>query len=154
MDTLPKDLSDAVDLLCRQGDQFAGMDQYDDALERYGQAWDLLPAPRDQWPAATWILMSAGDAHFRLQEFDEAIALFEDAFDYPDGAGNPFLMLRYGQCLLELGQVEPAVEALHKAFQAGGEALFEDEDPRYLTLIQTQARISAPAPRRFHHPLP
>ena len=71
MEHLPKELSQMIDGLCRQGDQFAGMEQYDDAIEKYGQAWELLPAPREQWPAATWILISVADAYFRLKEFAE-----------------------------------------------------------------------------------
>src|SRR5436190_2515901 len=115
MDKLPKELSDLIDGLCRQGDQFAGMEQYDDAIDKYGQAWDLLPEPRDQWPAATWILMSAGDAHFRLKEFEEAAEILSDALDYPHGDENPFLALRLGQSLLELGQLNDAANALKEA---------------------------------------
>lgn len=120
MEKLPKELSDMIDGLCRQGDQFAGMEQYDDAIDKYGRAWDLLPEPRSQWPAATWILMSAGDAHFRMKEFDEAADLLADALEYPDGDSNPFLALRLGQCLLELGQLDGSANALEEALRMGG----------------------------------
>lgn len=157
MDALPKELNEMVDGLCRKGDHFATMEQYYDAIEKYGQAWDLLPEPRNQWPAATWILMSAGDAHFRLKEFDEAADLLIDALDYPDGDSNPFLFLRAGQCLLELGQLDDAANALEQAFRLGGEELFADEDPKYIGFIKTQLKISTgqPAARkgRFNHPL-
>ena len=157
MDALPKELNQMVDDLCRKGDHFATMEQYYDAIEKYGQAWDLLPEPRNQWPAATWILMSAGDAHFRLKEFDEAADLLIDALDYPDGETNPFLLLRAGQCLLELGQLDDAANALELAFRLGGEELFADEDPKYIGFIKTQLKISTgqrPATKgRFNHPL-
>jgi tetratricopeptide (TPR) repeat protein len=158
MDKLPKEISQIVDDLCRKGDHFAGMEQYDDALEKYGQAWDLLPEPRNQWPAATWILMSAGDAHFRMKEFDEGADLLWDAIEFPEGDSNPFLHLRLGQCLLELGQMNEAANVLEEAFRTGGEELFADEDPKYLGFVKTQLKIGPAtpptAPRgRFNHPL-
>lgn len=159
MDKLPKEISQLVDDLCRKGDHFAGMEQYDDALEKYGQAWDLLPEPRNQWTAATWILMSAGDAHFRMKEYGDGADILLDALDFPDGDANPFLYLRLGQCLLELGQLDDAANALEAAFRQGGEELFEDEDAKYLGFVKTQLKIAPvqstqPNRRgRFNHPL-
>ena len=154
MNSLPKELSDLIDGLCRRGDQFAGMEQYDDALDQYGKAWDLLPEPREQWPAATWILLSAGDAHFRLQDFDEAIDLLLDALDCPDGEENPFLALRLGQCLLEAGRHSEAGAALEQALRGGGAELFADEDPKYLAFISTRKKLEPrPQKRRFNRPL-
>ena len=145
-----------IDGLCRQGDQFAGMEQYDDAIEKYGQAWELLPAPREQWPAATWILISVADAYFRLKEFAEGAEVLLDALDLPDGEGNPFLLLRLGQCLLELGRLNDAANALEEAFRRGGEELFADEDTKYLGFVKTQWKVAPTPPTRtgrFNHPL-
>jgi tetratricopeptide (TPR) repeat protein len=156
MDKLPQELSELIDGLCRKGDHFSGMEQYDDAIEKYGQAWDLLPHPRTDWPAATWILMSAGDAHFRLQEYAEAADLMADALHYPDGDGNPFLLLRLGQSLLELGQMDGAANALEEAYRLGGDELFADEDPKYLGFVKAQLKISPTRPPlggRFNRPL-
>ena len=156
MDKLPNELSQLVDGLCQKGDQFAGMEQYDDALEKYGEAWDLLPEPREQWPAATWILISAGDAHFRMKEYGETADLLLDALGFPDGEGNPFLDLRLGQSLLELGRLNEAADALEQAFRSGGEELFADEDPKYLGFVKTQLKIAPVRPTtrgRFNHPL-
>ena len=156
MDKLPKEISQLIDSLCRKGDQFAGMEQYDDAIEKYGEAWELLPEPRQQWPAATWILMSVGDAQFRLREFAEAADLLFDAIEYPDGDANAFLYLRLGQCLLELGQLNNAADSLENAFRLGGEEVFDGEDPKYLGFLKAQLKI-APKPSsprgRFNHPL-
>jgi tetratricopeptide (TPR) repeat protein len=155
MDRLPKELSEAIDSLCRKADQFAGMEQYDDALEKYAQAWDLLPEPRDDWPAATWILMSAGDCHFRMREFVDGAEVLMDAIDFPDGDTNPFLFLRLGQCLLEIGQLNEAANALEEALRLGGEEIFSDEDPKYLGFIKTQSKSNSPrrSTGRFNHPL-
>ena len=155
MDKLPKDIALLVDTLCREGDRFAGVDQFDDAIEKYQAAWDLLPAPQNRWPAATWILVSVGDAYFGLKEYGTGAEILLDAIDYPDGEANPYLYLRLGQCLLESGQLDDAADALEEAFRRGGEALFEDEDPKYLVFVKTQLKIMnvAPTTGRFNRPL-
>ncbi len=155
MDKLPKEIALLVDNLCREGDRFAEIDQFDDAIEKYQSAWDLLPVPQCQWSTATWILVSVGDAYFGLKEYDTAAEILLDAFDYPDGESNPYLYLRLGQSLLETGQLDDAANALEEAFRRGGEALFEDEDPKYLVFVKTQLKIMnvTPTSGRFNRPL-
>src|SRR5262245_379774 len=45
-----------IEALCTSGDELAEMEQFASALTDYWAAWDLLPEPRTQWAAATWIL--------------------------------------------------------------------------------------------------
>jgi len=141
MNRLPTDISKAIDELCRKGDQFAEIDQFDDAIENYDRAWDLLPDPKQHWPAATWILMSLGDAYFALSEYAIAADILMEAIDCPDGGENPFVLLRLGQCLLELGQLDKAANSLESAFRRGGETIFQDEDSKYIDFVKTQLRI-------------
>lgn len=155
MDKLPKEIAQILDRLCREGDRFAGIDQYDDAITKYQEAWDLLPPPPHQWPAATWILLSVGDAYFRMNDFPAGAEILLDAWNSPDGNTNPFLSLRLGQCLMELGQFDAAANALEDAFRGAGEAIFEDEDPKYLRFVRTKQRVQSvpPTSGRFHRPL-
>ena len=69
MPKLPNDLREMIDRLCQKGDQFAQIDQHDDALDQYEAAWELLPNPKTEWPAATWILMAVGDVYFEKRDF-------------------------------------------------------------------------------------
>jgi transposase len=43
----------------------------------YLQAWDLLPEPKTEWEAATWLLAAIGDANFQIQP-----GTFEFALDH------------------------------------------------------------------------
>jgi hypothetical protein len=45
---------------------------------------------------------------------------------------NPFLRLRLGQALYELGDEQEAANWLVPAYLSEGPALFEDDDPKYL----------------------
>lgn len=155
MNNLPKDLAKIIDGLCRNGDELAGVDQFEDAILRYQSAWDVLPEPKNQWPAATWILLAIGDAQFNLKQYETAANTLLDAVDFPDGDGNSFLFLRLGQCFLEQGNVDDAAEAFEEAYRRGGEELFLDEAPKYLTFLKTHLGLKNAGSKsgRFGRPI-
>jgi tetratricopeptide (TPR) repeat protein len=157
MSELPDDLRQMIDKLCQKGDQFAQIDQHDDALDQYEAAWELLPAPKHQWPAATWILMAAGDVYFEKRDFIAARNSLRESLECPDGETNSFILLRLGQSLFELGELDAAANALEIAFRENGEGLFADEDPKYLNFVKTQIgimKVRSTAPTsRFNKPL-
>lgn len=157
MTKLPNDLRQMIDSLCQKGDQFAQIDQLDDALDQYEAAWDLLPAPKTQWPAATWILMAVGDVYFEMRNFVAAVDALRQSQECPDGDSNPFIHLRLGQSLFEAGDLHAAAGPLETAFRQQGEELFADEDPKYLSFLRTHLRIDAVRSgansKRFNKPL-
>ena len=157
MPKLPDDIRLMIDKLCQKGDQFAQIDQIDDALDQYEAAWELLPNPKQDWPAATWILMAAGDACFEKRDFVVASETMRLALDYPDGETNAFIWLRLGQSLFERNDFDGAADALVNAFRKGGDALFADEDPRYIQFVKTQLGVSRESSNvpssRFNKPL-
>ena len=111
MSKLPSDVCMLIDNLCQKGDQFAQVDQHDDALDQYEAAWQLLPEPKHQWPAATWILMAVGDVYFEMRQYSAASDALREAVDCPEGETNPFILLRLGQSLFEIGELDPAQTA-------------------------------------------
>jgi hypothetical protein len=56
-----------------------------------------------------------------------------------DGAtANPFLRLRLGQCLFELGELDEAANCLAGAFLQEGTKVFAADDPKYLVFIKSK----------------
>ena len=157
MTKLPNDVRQIIDRLCQKGDQFAQIDQHDDALDQYEAAWELLPNPKNQWPAATWILMAVGDVYFEKRDFVSAIRTLRESLECPDGNANSFILLRLGQCLFETGDLNAAANTLEFVFRENGEELFIDEDPKYLNFVKTQIGImkvqSTGTTSRFNKPL-
>ena len=133
MSKLPHDLRMMIDKLCQKGDQFAQIDQPDDALDQYEAAWELLPSPKNQWPAATWILLAAGDVYFEQRNFVVAEQTLHEALNFPDGETNPFIWLRLGQCRFELGDLNGAAMAFEQALKIGGDEIsqFSQDATRY-----------------------
>jgi hypothetical protein len=140
METLAEELHEKIKRLCAEGDDAAKDEDFDTAVERYGAAWNLLPDPRTQWEAATWILAAIGDAHYLAGEFERGRKALLLAMQCPDAIGNPFLHLRLGQCQFELGFQIVAGDEFIRAYTGGGDEVFRGEDPKYYDYLQSVLR--------------
>jgi tetratricopeptide (TPR) repeat protein len=124
---------------CKKGDKLAEEADYPAALTQYRAAWDLLPEPRTEWEAATWILGAIGDASYLSGDHAAARDSLAMAMKCPDGLGNPFLHLRLGQCLHELGQLDQAADELAKAYAGAGAEIFEGEE-QHLAFLKARMK--------------
>jgi tetratricopeptide (TPR) repeat protein len=124
--------------LCARGDGLADEGRFDEALEAFWAAWDLLPEPQTSWEAATWILAAIGDVNFQQGNFEAGRDNLAMAMHCPNATGNPFLHLRLGQCQFELGNLDRAADELARARLLEGPELFKDEDPKCLEFIMSR----------------
>jgi tetratricopeptide (TPR) repeat protein len=106
------------------------------ALVELEGALDRVPKPVDLWQVATRIYSAMGEAYYQLGDFRETARCTRKALECPDGMGNPSLLLRSGQAQFELGDMERARQHLRSAYLGGGEALFANEDPKYLAVAK------------------
>ena len=99
----------------------------------------MLPEPKTDWEAATWILAAIGDADFLSGDFTAAHEHLSHAMYCPDAIGNPFLHLRLGQAQFELGNMGRAADELMRAYMGLDGEAWLDEDPKYLDFLATVA---------------
>lgn len=130
-----------ITALCAEGDALAEAAEYVRAVEVYEQALALVPAPIDDWEAATWILAAIGDAHFLRGAFEPARAAFGRAMHGPGAVANPWLHLRLGQTHYELGELDEAANELTLAYMSEGRELFDDDDLRYWEFLRSRIRL-------------
>ena len=140
MAELPDALHAQITELCRSGDELVSEDRFRDAISAYETAWDLLPEPREDWEAATFILAALGDAQIAMGEYALAAETLKRAMHCPDAIGNPYLHLRLGQCQFELNNLDRAGDELSRAFLLEGPLLFRDDDPKYLAYVKSVLR--------------
>lgn len=140
-------LDDAIHVqikrLCAQGDEQAKDGHFAEALDRYWQAFDLLPEPKTDWNAGTWILAAVGDANFLAGDFQAGRDNLTTAMHFPEAIGNPFLHLRLGQCQFELGHLDRAADELARAYMGGGAEIFAEDSPKYFDFLKTRLRPPA-----------
>lgn len=138
---LANSVHEDIKRLCTRGDELAGSDRHEEAIVEYNKAWKLVPKPKNDWEAATWILAAIADSCFHLGKNKSARQALEYAMTCPGGVGNPFLHLRLGQVLFEQAEEEAAADELMRAFMGGGSEVFSKEDPKYLEFLKGRARI-------------
>lgn len=141
MDTLPESIQQKLDGHCAEGDELLEDGQYEAALKEYFAAEALIPEPKNEWEAATWVYSAIGDVFFFQDDYESCLNAFHRAVVSPDGLGNPFIHMRLGQCQYELGNLPKAADELARAYMGAGDEIFEDDDPKYFEFLKTKIDI-------------
>ncbi len=134
-----------LDELAERGNQLEENEQYEEAIQVWRAALALIPEPQQFYSETVWFLAAIGDVYFQKKRYREAYDCFEKARGNLSGAGygNPFIMLRLGECCLEIGEEENAVEYLLRAYMMEGKELFapdedgEDDGQKYFEFLRT-----------------
>jgi tetratricopeptide (TPR) repeat protein len=132
---------DQIQSLCESADALADGGEYQDALHKYWEAYDLIPEPREEWEATLWVLGAIGDANFLTGDYTAARDNLSNAMHCPGAIGNPFLHLRLGQSQFELGNLDRAADELTRAYAVAGAEIFEEENPKYLAFLKTRISL-------------
>lgn len=137
-DELDDALYEKVCELSEQGNVLMEEDSYGEALNKFQNALELLPEPKNKWESYTWLKAGTTDAYFLSGDFKSAMDEAFDGMNGPDGVNNEFLLMRLGQCAYALwgADSEKTIDLLAKAYLLGGSDLFQDEDPKYLNLVK------------------
>ena len=124
-----------IQQLSQQGNSFVDKSKLSKAIQCFEEAIQLLPNPKEDWEASTWLYTALGDTYFQDKQYHEALLNLSSAFKCPNGLGNPFIMLRMGESLYEIADMAKAREYLLQAYMLVGPDIFKGEDPGYLAAI-------------------
>ena len=138
MAELPDATYARIKRLCKQGDIAVEGRHYSLALRLYRDALNLIPEPRTDWNASTWILTAIGDAHLFHGEFNEARDALQQAMQCPGAIGNPYVHLRLGQAQYELGDLDRAADELTRAYMGGGPEIFKSQASKYFDFVKSR----------------
>jgi len=127
-----------IDDLCEAGNDLVDGDRFDEAIESFRTAAELIPEPKENWEASMWVYTAIGETQFFKEEYSEAVESLQFATICPDGLGNPLVHLRLGQSHFELSNLDKAADEFTRAYMGAGEEIFEDEDPKYLAFLKTR----------------
>jgi tetratricopeptide (TPR) repeat protein len=137
---LSDDIYQEIQRLCQEGNNFESSN-LEQALSCFQKAWEFLPEPKTNWSAALWILVAIGDIQFQRGEFAAGRQALMTAMKYFNEAlGNPFIRLRLGQCMYELGEMQEAANWLTGAFIREGVEIFGDDNPKYVEFVKARLK--------------
>ncbi len=138
MAELSDKIHEEIKRLCAAGDVLANERNFAAALKEYWAAWELLPEPKFDWQAATWILGTIGDVNYQAGDYEAGRNNLSNSMLCPGAFGNAFLHLRLGQCEFELNSLDRAADDLARAFIVQGKEIFKQEDPKYLEFVKSR----------------
>lgn len=127
---------DKITQLSKEGNKLLNSNNFDASVEKFNEALNLVPEPKTDWEASTWLYTAIGDAFFLKGDYNKSLNSFYDAYNCPDAEDNPFINLRLGQCLLELEQTDKAEDFLLRAYMLDGTKVFRGEEKKYLTYLR------------------
>jgi len=136
---LSDEIYDKITALSEQGDEYAEREQFTSALKLYEEALSLVPEPKTDWEAATWLYVAIGDAWYNKQQFENAMNAYQKALMSPDGNTNPYVWFCIGQVYFEERNLEKAKTHFMSAYMLDGDEIFQDENPAYFALIKDEA---------------
>ena len=120
---LQDELYERIVSICSEGDNLVNRFEYENAIKMYLEALYLVPEPKYNWQS-TWIYTALGDTCYINGDFSAAKEFLFNAINCPDGIENPFIMLRLGESLYELGEVNKSKEYLLRAYILEGYSIF------------------------------
>jgi tetratricopeptide (TPR) repeat protein len=135
---LHNELYEKISSLCSQGDNLFEESMFDEAMELYLNALHLVPEPKSDWEASTWIYTALGDTSFAKKDFVASKNFLLDAINCPSGIENPFIILRLGESFYELKEFGQAKEYLLRTYLLEGYSIFDSEDDKYFNLIKDE----------------
>jgi tetratricopeptide (TPR) repeat protein len=140
-ESLPDEVYEQIEVLSEEGNVLADEENYDAALVKFTAALALLPEPKQEWEASTWLHASIGDMLFLKGDYAAAANSFFDALNGPDAQALGFVQLRLGECLYEGKQEEQALEHLLRAYMLEGTDIFAEEDSKYLDFLKARVEL-------------
>lgn len=143
---LSDEVYDKITALSEKGDEYAEKEQFTSALKQYEEALNLLPEPKTDWEAATWLYTAIGDVHYNKLELHQAMDAYQKALMSPDGTGNPYIWFSIGQIYFEEENFEKAKTHFMSAYLLDGEEIFEGENPVYFELIKEETDKKSETP--------
>ena len=138
-DELPAELHEPIDRLAEKGNALMEIGSYAAAEATYREGLQMLPPPLERWSATLWFLSSIGDAQWHAGDHQRGIDTWRDAILY-GGLGNPFVHLRRGQTLFQLGNQEESANELLRALLIAGAEIFDAEPDIYWEFITAVAK--------------
>ena len=131
LEEITPELKAKLDEYAERGNRFEEEEQYEEALQGWEEGLALIPEPQQYYSETIWFLAAIGDVYFQKGMYPQAHKCFDKARGNLSGGGygNPFIMLRLGECCLEIGDERNAAEYLLRAYMMEGKEIFEpDED--------------------------
>lgn len=109
---------------------------FDYAEQCFQDALELIPEPKNEFSATTWLYAALGDVYYQQGAYTAALDAFMGAYNGSEGYYNPYVVYMLGKIYYELGVMNKAKEFLTMAYMVAGEDIFLEDDGKYLEMVE------------------
>ncbi|MFJ4111527.1 hypothetical protein [Pseudomonas sp. WHRI 8519] len=116
------------------GNELEESGDYDAALQKYSESWDMLPEPKEKWDLYHWISKCNSEVYLKRHDYKNAKEWALKAVESKPTRETSSLII-LGASLLGLGENKPAFDSFKTAFDMGGDRAFQGFDKKYLNFV-------------------
>lgn len=127
-----KELEEIIISTVEKGNNFHHNKFYEEALDEYNKAWELLPEPKLEWEIASWIAACIYKVYFDMAAFSKAKVWAEIALRTRASDINTAPLINLGIVCYELGQFDESYKYFDAAFSYGKARAFKERPKKYL----------------------
>ncbi len=133
---LSENLYAKIIALSEEADEMFESGLIEKSIELNVKALSLVPVPKEEWEATTWLATAIGDGFYELGGLENANTYYELSYKSPGGIENPYVNFCLGQINYDFRRFDKSQEFFMRAYMLGGYEVFEGEDPKYFETIK------------------
>lgn len=126
-------LVDEAENDCRRND-------FRSSISKYKKAARLLPKPRYEWEAYSWLMCGIGLNYVEIENWQEAFKFLNYSLLSSDEMVDASVWFHTGQALYKMGRFDESKDYLIKAFILN-KGVFDKHDPEYKAFIVEDLRL-------------
>ena len=114
---------------------------FSSALNKYNQAWKLIPEPKLDWEMARWICSCMYRVYFEMTDFSNAKNWAEIALQTSGSDIDTSVAIDMGMVCYELGQYDESYKYFGEAYNLGQARAFKERPKKYLDFYLNKKKI-------------
>lgn len=125
-------LEETIVSAVEKGNELHDSKSYEEALDEYNKAWEMLPEPKLGWEIASWIAACIYSAYFDMTSFTKAKEWAEVALQTRSSDIDTSPLIDLGMVCYELGQYDESYKYFDDAYIYGKARAFKERPKKYL----------------------
>lgn len=125
-------LEEAIVSIVEKGNELHDGKSYEEALDEYNKAWELLPEPKLEWEIACWIASCIYSVYFDMAAFPKSKEWAEVALQTRGSDIDTAPLINLGMVCYELAQYDESYKYFDDAYSYGKAHAFKERPKKYL----------------------
>lgn len=127
-----KNLEEIIVSRVEKGNELHDVKSYEEALDEYKKAWELLPDPKLGWEVSSWISACIYSAYFDMAAFKKSKEWAEITLQTRGSDIDTAPLIDLGMVCYELEEYDESYKYFDDAYSYGKARAFKERPKKYL----------------------